>query len=227
MTPLLRVVDRSMLQIVALAGALTCGGCQSSRLGQVPAAFRNQHEAGLAVIGDAYHLTANVTVSAGRPLLFTLKSNEPQAYHGKTLYPDFRAYVKPPVSVTPTDVHVNFSVPGVVLAGGWAYLVGSSPMGQTTRVRAVGEGTKIIIEVDDAMSPSVHRVYFVGDLGSSVGIFVPPTGGSPVTTMTSPGTYVEVYADGTWKDRGAYAADRARAAFVRMVTGEVVGAGVK
>jgi hypothetical protein len=100
-------------------------------------------------------------------------------------------------------------------------------MGQTTRIRAVGQGTRIIIEADDAMSPAVHRVYFVGDLGSSVGIFVPPTSGSPVTTMINPGTYVEAYADGTWKDKGAYSADRARAAFVKMVTGEVSGAGVK
>lgn len=213
--------------IVACAFLFESMGCQCGRLGRVPSVFRDAHESGIAVIGEEYSFSANTTVSTSRPVLFTLKSNETITYDGKPIRPDFRAYVKPATGVAPSDIHVNFSVPMIDIITGWAYLVGTSPMGKTTRVRAVGEGTRLIIEVDETMSPAVHRVYFVGDMGSRVQVFVPESSATSVHLLKEPGTYLEVYADNVWKYKGSYAAVPERAAFVDAVLKEIEGARVK
>jgi hypothetical protein len=210
-----------------IAGSLLTMGCQCHRLGLVPPGFRNDVESGIAVIGKEYTFSANTTVQSGQPVLFTLKSNENITYNGKTIHPDFRAYVKPPMGVAASDIHVNFTVPMIDIITGWAYLVGTSPMGKTTRVRAVGEGTRMIIEVDDTVEPAVHRVYLVGDAGSKVYIHVPESNATAVYTMKEIGSYIEVYENNAWAPKGLYSADPARAAFVAAVLKEVQGARVK
>jgi len=218
--------------LVAAAGALallTLGGCQCTRLGRIPPQWRHQHEAGFAVVGgEPFQLTAETRTTSDKPVLFTLKSNEPRRYGEKTVYPDFRAYVSPPSPLrAPLEIHVNFSMPMVDVLSGWAYLVGTSPMGKTTRVRAVGTGTKIIIEVDESASPAVHRVYFVGDASSKVEIHVPPDAEPATLTLEKPGTYMEAYEDGMYADKGAYADNPERAKFVARVIGEIRERGVK
>lgn len=228
MTNLLhRPVPRAIVPGMLLLLSWVVMGCHCDRLGRVPPGFEDQREAGIAVIGKDYTFSANTTVTTGQPVLFTLKSNEVLKVGGKSHYPDFRAYVKPATGVAPSDIHVNFSVPMIDIITGWAYLIGTSPMGKTTRVRAVGEGTRLIIEVDDSVSPAVHRVYLVGDTGSRVQIYVPESSTTSVYTLKELGTYIEVYADNTWKYKGAYAAVPERAAFVAAVLKEVQGARVK
>ena len=214
-----------LLTILMTIGGAGCG----QRLGRVPSQFQNDHESGIAVIGNNYTFSASTTVHTDKPVLFTLKSNEPYTYNNRTVYPDFRAYVnpmKPPGA--PGDVKVTFTDPIMSVSGGWTYFAGISPMGETTRVRGVGEGTRMIIEVDESVVPSIHRVYFVGDKGCQIKIYVPPPppAANPVFTMTKIGTYIEVYDNLTWVDKGPYAADKTRAAFVAHVLSDTQYKGV-
>ncbi len=222
-----RPFPRAIISCMLLSLSLAAMGCHCDRLGRVPPGFQDQQEAGIAVIGKDYTFSADTTVTTGQPVLFTLKSNENLKSGGKSHYPDFRAYVKPATGAAPSDIHVNFSVPMIDIITGWAYLVGTSPMGKTTRVRAVGEGTRLILEVDESVTPAVHRVYLVGDISSKVQIYVPESSATSVYTLNKLGTYVEVYADNVWKYKGAYADVPERAAFVEAVLKEVQGARVK
>jgi len=226
--PLSMLISNLAPLATALAMTLAAGGCQTHRLGEVPFAFADKHEAGIAVIGqETYHLSALTKTHTDGPVLFTLKSNERRVYDGKAVYPDFRAYVNPNTPRgSPVDIHVDFTQPLVQLFSGWTYLVGTSPMGKTTRVRAVGVGTQIILEIDDSVTPPVHRVYFVGEKSSKVEVYAPPDDATPKLTMTVVGTYVEVYDSGPPKDMGAYASNPDRAKFVAMVLGETTSKGV-
>lgn len=212
----------SLLWLLA-ALVLAAAGCQSGRLGRVPKGFKDDRESGIAVIGASYTFDSTSLIKANTALHFTLKSNTPFMYNGVPYYSDFRAYVKPKV-----DVEVVFSSPGdVVVTSGWSYLVGTAPMGRTKRVRAVGAGTKMIIEVDDTETPAVHRVYLVGEATSVALIFVPPDNQSYV--LLYPGNYGEIRDadDAPWEDKGLYSENKDRAAFVRMVLGEARSNGVK
>lgn len=223
------LLRRSLAAALALACAAAAGcqcGSQYGSLGKVPRGFRNDRESGVAVIGEDYKFSSHTTVSAASAVLLSIASNEAHEYDGRKRYPDFRAYFKPPSDASPADVHVEFSVPFVDLVSGWMFLVGTSPMGHTTRLQAVGEGTRFILEVDDAASPSVHRVYFVGDKGSRVSVFVPPNAAEASYVMKEAGTYLEAYADGTWAFKGPYSRDDARAAFVKSVLAEIAHAHV-
>ena len=204
------------------SGLLTASGCQESRLGHVPASFRDYHEAGMAVIGSTYEFDATTTVKSTRPVLITLKSNQARRYEGRDIYPDFRVYANPSDRTEHGGrIEVKFSVPAVDIISGWALLVGTSPMGKTTRVRAVGEGTVMIIEVDDSTVPAIHRVYLVGEDHSVAHIYVPPEpeGLPPISPDLTPGTYGEIQdLDGAeWRFMGRYKDVQARLSFVQRV----------
>jgi hypothetical protein len=221
-------MHRIRLFVLALALAFApvlIGGCACHRLGRVPSRFRTAQESGVAVIGHDYRFSAQTTINTDEPVLFTFASNENVAAgHMTPKYPRFVAYVNPEVAqLAPVDIKANFTQPFIEIFTGWAYLVGVSPMGGTTRVRAVGEGTRMIIEIDESVTPVVHRVYFVGDKGCLVRVHVPPEVEPPVYTMNAVGTYLEVYEAGAtppWSFKGPYSANAARAAFVASVLGE-------
>jgi hypothetical protein len=213
---------------LALAVGLTLAlaGCaSSSRLGRVPRGFQGDREAGVAVIGDVYTLSSNTTVATTQPVHFTVKSNKEPA--GKKVYPDYRAYLHPVgVHGMMSNIGVTFSEPVITVPDGWAYLVGRYPAGRTGRIRAIGQGTQLIIEIDSSGGSSVHRVYFVSG-SKNVDIFVPPNAEAPVYSMETPGTYVESAADNAWEFKGPYSENAARAAFVRNVLDEVRSKGVR
>jgi len=222
-TPMPRLIA---LLLLLLPGSVIAPGCQSSRLGHVPASFRDYHEAGVAVIGPTYEFDATTTVKCTRPVLLTLKSNQAREYEGREIYPDFLAFAEPSERGPQAgEIEVKFSEPIVQVHSGWALLIGTSPMGGTRRVRAVGEGTVMIIEVDISTSPAMHRVYLVGDDHSVAHIY--PTSGATAADLT-PGTYGEIQDmdSAMWTPMGKYDANPQRKEFVRMALeagGEIVG----
>lgn len=199
------------------------GGC-APRLGRVPSGFKNDREAGLAVIGSNYTLSSSTTVTTDAPVHFTIKSNQLPA--GSAVYPDYRGYVRPQPGAAST-VTVTFSDPILEIGNGWQYVIGKYPSARTPRVRAIGRGTEFILEIDTTGGTEVHRVYFIAGPGSTVDVYVPEAAATPVYSMDVPGTYLEVLANNAWAFKGPYAADPTRAAFVKKAVSEINAAGVR
>jgi hypothetical protein len=207
--------------VLIMAGAC---GCASKRLGRVPRGFQGDREAGVAVIGNDFSLSSNTTIATTQPVHFTIKSNKEPA--GYAVYPDFRGYVHPQVApgLVPT-VGVDFSEPVINLSSGWVYLVGLYPAGRTGRIRAIGRGTEIVIEIDNSGGTEVHRVYFVSGK-ATVDVYVPWDAAGPAYTMTTPGTYLESAEPNAFEFKGPYGAVAERAAFIANVRAEIVSEGV-
>ena len=216
-----RTVASGLRLLLCAIVLISATGCQSKRLGRIPAPYRNYHEAGMAVIGPTYEFDATTKVTSTRPVLMTLKSNHAKPYRGKDVYPDFLAYANPADQGGAGEIEVGFSEPVVEVRSGYALLIGTSPMGKTTRIRAVGEGTTMIIEIDASGAVPMHRVYLVADDHSIARIFEEPTGARRYPDLTV-GTYGEIQdvAGAVWTFKGEYENDPDRAKFVEKVRAE-------
>ncbi len=227
------IVHKPSSPVLTLASALpmmvvmvsTLIGCGSGRLGRVPPGFQGERDAGVAVIGADFALSSNTTVSTTQPVHFTIKSNkEPR---GHEVYPDYRAYLHPQAAPgVRSMIGVTFTEPVVIVPDGWAYLVGRYPAGRTGRIRAIGWGTEMVIEIDNSGGAEVHRVYFISG-EARIDIYVPWDRIDPVYTMETPGAYVESAAANAWEFKGPYSAVAERAAFIKNVLGEIHSEGVK
>lgn len=93
------------------------------------------------------------------------------------------------------DWRIHFSSPEFELLSGWAYFIGRCPVAVTKRVRAVGTGTRMVVEIDSD-TDNMHRVYLLYHEEAptaTVGVYL---SGTLATTLTTPRTFCEVDAYG-------------------------------
>jgi hypothetical protein len=126
--------------------------------------------------------------------------------HGTHPYSSYDVYAAP---ISPTsgdqDAIISSTESGVFEASsGWAYFFGTCPHGKTTRVTAVGAGTKFVLRIDG----STHWVYLLKPPEASGHRTVELThssGGSPAAHTLpagSDGEFLNVTygVTGTWQD---------------------------
>ncbi len=103
---------------------------------------------------------------------------------------NYTAYVAPMPGTRPiAEASVSVGDPTLNLVSGWGYLFGVHPSAKTRRVRAVGDGTRFIIQIDT----NVDRVYLVPQSSTQYVRITPLVGNSPTPmSLSEQGKYVEI-----------------------------------
>lgn len=130
------------------------------------------HDAGIKVMRfhDAdYAFQSRSTITPrGEAVRLRLTSADPAPTPpcAPETYPDFLVHYQATQAHDP--VTVDFASPPMVdFVSGWMYFNGKAPIGKTRRVRAIGSGTEMIIEI----GPDADYVYLVNEADSHVFVY--------------------------------------------------------